>query len=68
MLVDTMKKMKVYVPSEHYLSEKNHDSDWCEEIPVDLNGGFVPVDKLAPDNLKKVEENIKRRFVLGGEE
>ena len=30
----------------------------------DLQEGFVPTDKFAPDNLKKVEDNISDRFSL----
>ena len=30
----------------------------------DLQEGFVPIDKFAPENLKKVEDNISDRFSL----
>lgn len=32
--------------------------------PVDMNGGFVALDKQSPDNLQKTQKNIQRRFEL----
>ena len=46
------------MPSDDYLNfpeeVKEIESNGCEVLPVDLNGGFVPTDKFAEDNLKKV--------------
>ena len=30
----------------------------------DLQEGFVPIDKFAPENLEEVEDNIQKRFSL----
>lgn len=36
----------------------------CKVVPVDLNGGFVPVDKFGKDNLKETEDSISEKFSL----
>ena len=57
--------------SDKYLNEpekvKEMEGYGCDIIPVDLNNGFVAVNKSAESNLKKTEENIGDRFSLGEE-
>jgi len=58
-----MDKLKVLVEAEEYKKE----CDLCELEPVDLNKGYVPMDKYAKDNTEKTQESIKRRFDLDSE-
>jgi hypothetical protein len=43
-----------------------HVSEWGDPQPVDINNAFVPI-KGDAGNLAKTQENIRRRFNLGGE-
>jgi hypothetical protein len=56
------------MPSDDYLNHpedvKEMEKFGVDVQPVDLQHGFVPTDKYAPDNLEKVEDNIKHRFSL----
>ena len=56
------------MPSDDYLNfpeeVKEIESNGCEVLPVDLNGGFVPTDKFAEDNLKKTEDSMEDKFSL----
>ena len=62
------KKMKKDVDSNFYFNNPDKIKEmetYCDVTPVDMNGAFVPV--KGEDNLKKTQENIRRRFDLGGE-
>lgn len=53
--------------SDNYLNDEKkvkQMEEYCDVIPVDMNKGYVPVEKDASDNLEKVEDNIKGRFSL----
>jgi hypothetical protein len=54
--------------SDDYLNHpkevKEMEKNGVDVEPIDLQHGFVPTDKFASDNLKKVEENISHRFSL----
>lgn len=70
MSLPKIEKRDIYVDSDKYLNDPEHAKDmeeYCKPIPVDLNKGFVPIDKFGSDNLEKTEENIGDRFSLGGD-
>jgi hypothetical protein len=44
------------------------EKDWEVDVqPVDINNAFVPV-KGEAGNLARTQENIRKRFRLGGDE
>ena len=57
-----MKKMTLYVRPE----DRAHlpDSDIIEYKPVDMNYGFVPLDKDDPKNMEHASECNLKRFNL----
>lgn len=67
MTMPLMPKMEVPMFSDDYLNNPDkvkERKEYCDVIPIDMNKGYVPVEKDAADTLKKVEENIKGRFSL----
>ena len=48
--------------TQHSIKFEELKAMGIEVDPGDINDGYVPLDKLSPDNLAKVQDNIKERF------
>lgn len=66
-----MKKPEaIYIQSDKYFNHPGEYDDLADMMGVDaqaidINGAFVPKDKLDPDNLKNAEETLHHRFKPG---
>ena len=70
MIMPTMEKEPRDIESDFFFNhpdEIDEMKEWSNPKPVDLNNAFVPV-KGDSGNLQKTQENIRRRFKLGGED
>lgn len=59
---------RVFVKSDKYFNDRD-EFDMYQEmgmdvIPVDLNGAYVPEKKYDPQNLKRAQQTIQKRFGL----
>jgi hypothetical protein len=61
-----MSKTRVFTDKlQHMASEFEEIGLGIENLePVDINGGFVAVDKQSPDNLRRTQKNIQWKTSL----
>lgn len=57
---------EIYMPSDDYFNDddkrERYESFFGELTPVDVFGGFVPVDKNDKNNLQKNGKALLKRF------
>ena len=56
------------IQTDDYMLNKKHFDQMkkygMECDPVDMNGGYVALDKFGTDNLSKTQDSIRERFDL----
>lgn len=61
MMIDKIQKK---VPVDKYLNYKKEfdNNPYCEAIPINKDGNYMPIGKTSDENLRKVADSIYRRL------